>query len=218
MDNSDFNRNPNISVIVSGRARGRIVSQRYHPNGSDPLLPPFEFRRQRNYRPLYRDYWTLSSRIRSYNLPSRPPFPSDINVTSLAEAGFYYTGFADGTVCYSCGVLWDMWTANDDPWVRHAHLSPKCYHIYLHRGSNFGETISNNRSSVEEAIRRSNGDDDRHKCKICYENEVNVVFSPCEHAIACSDCASKLQQLHGNSNCPFCRTPLTNIARLRFVD
>ena len=37
------------------------------------------------------------------------------------------------------------------------------------------------------------------KCKICYENDMDVVFGPCNHMLCCANCAEKLKI------CPICR-------------
>ena len=36
-------------------------------------------------------------------------------------------------------------------------------------------------------------------CKICMDNEVEVVLLPCGHSVSCVNCADKLK------NCPVCR-------------
>ena len=36
-------------------------------------------------------------------------------------------------------------------------------------------------------------------CKICWSNQVGVVFLPCGHLISCVNCSPKLK------DCPFCR-------------
>lgn len=53
---------------------------------------------------------------------------------------------------------------------------------------------------------KKNDDDDEWKekylCKICYKNELLVVFLPCRHMVACADCAAALK------TCAVCRGPL----------
>ena len=38
------------------------------------------------------------------------------------------------------------------------------------------------------------------ECKICMDAEINIVFLPCTHAIACSKCAMNME------HCPICRS------------
>lgn len=37
-------------------------------------------------------------------------------------------------------------------------------------------------------------------CKICYDNDSNIVFVPCGHLVCCSICSAKINY------CPYCRT------------
>ena len=39
------------------------------------------------------------------------------------------------------------------------------------------------------------------ECKICYDRQVNSVFVPCGHVLACFSCANSLDA------CPICKTP-----------
>lgn len=39
-------------------------------------------------------------------------------------------------------------------------------------------------------------------CKICYDRDMNTVFYPCGHIVACTACASKLE-IEGH--CPICK-------------
>jgi baculoviral IAP repeat-containing protein 7/8 len=38
----------------------------------------------------------------------------------LAEAGFFYCGQGDVTICYHCGSMISGWKPVSDPWVEHA--------------------------------------------------------------------------------------------------
>lgn len=40
---------------------------------------------------------------------------------------------------------------------------------------------------------------DERMCKVCMDNEVNIVFLKCGHLVCCSDCAPALR------HCPICR-------------
>ncbi|XP_033118158.1 baculoviral IAP repeat-containing protein 7-like [Anneissia japonica] len=43
---------------------------------------------------------------------------------------------------------------------------------------------------------------DKRTCKICMDNEINVLFTPCGHLVACEQCARSIQI------CPICRMPI----------
>ena len=44
-------------------------------------------------------------------------------------------------------------------------------------------------------------DEATNTCKICYQSEINTVFVPCGHIVACSECAERLQE----KPCPICK-------------
>lgn len=45
-------------------------------------------------------------------------------------------------------------------------------------------------------------------CKICYKEEIKVVFVPCGHAVACLQCAFTLEM------CAICRYPFSKLIRV----
>jgi len=47
----------------------------------------------------------------------------------------------------------------------------------------------------------------RQSCKVCLENEVAVVFLPCNHLVTCTSCALALK------NCPLCRHNIEQLLR-----
>ncbi|XP_008557841.1 death-associated inhibitor of apoptosis 1-like [Microplitis demolitor] len=185
----------------------------------------------------------------------------------LAEAGFFYTGTGDQTLCYHCGGGLKDWEPEDDPWVQHAKWFKNCYYVRLTRGQSFidsvvgipvaapvlGELTSINLPSClslvapvwlpessnqgaeegkeqngsaeekedtkvkeekghmgdeeEEKRRRKEESRDARVCKICYDEELGVIFLPCGHVVACFKCASAI------TTCAVCREPITLTAR-----
>ena len=55
----------------------------------------------------------------------------NINLHTLARAGFYVNGKNNKTTCYSCGVIMEKWTYCDDIWEKHRFNSPDCEHIHV---------------------------------------------------------------------------------------
>nr|XP_034311671.1 golgin subfamily A member 6-like protein 4 isoform X7 [Crassostrea gigas] len=53
---------------------------------------------------------------------------------------------------------------------------------------------------MEEEIRRLSAKSNRAVCKICRVEEVQVVFSPCNHSVSCEGCVPSLKE-----KCPMCR-------------
>lgn len=49
--------------------------------------------------------------------------------------------------------------------------------------------------------------DDARACKICFTEEIGVVFLPCGHLVSCVSCASSL------TTCAVCREPLVATVR-----
>lgn len=86
--------------------------------------------------PQHPSYNTYEARLWSYDswprsLKQKPD--------KLSEAGFYYTGKGDQTVCFHCGGGLRDWEETDDPWVEHAAWFPKCTHVVLIKGPKFIE-------------------------------------------------------------------------------
>jgi len=86
--------------------------------------------------PQHPSYNTYEARMWSYeswprSLKQKPD--------RLSEAGFYYTGKGDQTVCFYCGGGLRDWEETDDPWVEHAAWFPKCMHVVLIKGQAFIE-------------------------------------------------------------------------------
>ncbi|XP_066999486.2 death-associated inhibitor of apoptosis 1 [Anabrus simplex] len=194
----------------------------------------------RSRGPAFPKYSTMEARLKSYvnwplSIKQRPD--------KLSEAGFYYTGKGDQTVCFHCGGGLKDWEETDDPWVEHALWFSKCTYMLLVKGKEFVDKICGEKAALVAAkeaknikvpaelkdtiqirdpaaastsspmtpvVRRetANGTvDDGRLCKICYEEELGVVFLPCGHIVACVKCAPSL------NTCAVCRKPFTATVR-----
>lgn len=179
--------------------------------------------------PHNQDKITYESRLATFhNWPrSMKQRPAD-----LAEAGFYYTGAGDQTLCFYCGGGLKDWEENDDPWEQHGLWFSKCVFVNLKKGKDFIEEVkrkadpqlpvpgtSGTQKTKEEPTQAEALSDKCEKvklesdvtektlCKICYKNELGVVFLPCGHIVACVDCAAALK------TCAVCRKPLEATVR-----
>ena len=47
--------------------------------------------------------------------------------------------------------------------------------------------------------------EDKHKCISCYENDVSVLFTPCNHLCLCKECSKEYKE-----ECPICRKKCDN--------
>ncbi|RZC35564.1 BIR and/or zf-C3HC4 3 domain containing protein [Asbolus verrucosus] len=164
---------------------------------------------------MIRSYEDFKSRLETF---ADWPKALKLKPKQLAEAGFYYKGVGDQTVCFHCGGGLKDWEDNDDPWEQHALWFPKCGYLITTKGEGFVDEVRNklkteqnplpnsSSASTKEASAESKSEgggaaqDDLSKmCKICFINEIEVVFIPCGHLLACIECSLSLK------TCPVCR-------------
>ncbi|XP_014613191.1 PREDICTED: baculoviral IAP repeat-containing protein 7-B-like [Polistes canadensis] len=199
--------------------------------------------------PTHPDYASYDARLESFDSwPRAMPHSKEL----LAQAGYYYTGNGDQTLCYHCGGGLKDWESGDDPWEEHAKWFPQCTYLLMVKGKeyvnkvtgqlmspispeetlhmnlpSFVKTIEPLSSSLErsQSIQAENApgpskavemkgsstsaevkeckdlniseahcnkSDDARLCKICYNEELGVVFLPCGHMVACVDCAPEM--------------------------
>ena len=78
------------------------------------------------------------------------------------------------------------------------------------------QTLKEKERSMEESMilteklkerERSAAVAESRLCKICMENEMEIVFLPCGHLMSCTNCAPVLK------NCPICRRPIKGSVR-----
>lgn len=172
--------------------------------------------------PCYKHYGTIEKRLETFQ-----DWPVSIaqKPKELAEAGFFYTGKSDQTVCFHCGGGLKDWECNDQPWQQHAKWFPKCPFVILQKGMEYiteqqeqqereqaaggagaepgaqaaAETAALAVSKVEDKDDPLESMPNIALCKICFSKEVGVVFLPCGHMVACVDCAPVL------TTCAVCR-------------
>nr|CAD7464428.1 unnamed protein product [Timema tahoe] len=185
--------------------------------------------------PMFPQYASADERFKTFDgwplsLKQRPD--------KLSEAGFYYTGKGDQTVCFHCGGGLKDWEDDDDPWMEHALWFSKCTYVLLVKGRQFVEQVCAKRdplmsgeqvleletpphlptsdtATILEGIstpsapslatsKEVNGS---NFCKICFTEEMGVLFLPCGHIVACVKCAPSL------TTCAVCRQPFTATVR-----
>ncbi|XP_057322510.1 baculoviral IAP repeat-containing protein 7-B-like [Microplitis mediator] len=155
----------------------------------------------------------------------------------LAEAGFFYINQNDQTLCYHCGGGLKHWVREDDPWVEHARWFNKCYWLWSVKGQAFVDRVQDQPgdSTTSESSEPSEQDPqvfnfepdtfseegsdaativeptwepkDQGLCKICFNEDLGIVFLPCGHLVACTKCAPSL------TRCAVCREPIILVAR-----
>ncbi|XP_043669528.1 E3 ubiquitin-protein ligase XIAP-like isoform X1 [Vespula pensylvanica] len=89
--------------------------------------------------PAYPKYVNLESRLRTFDTwpKSLPPYKEE-----LADAGFFYTGREDQTLCFHCGGGLKDWEPEDDPWDQHSKWFSKCYYLLVVKGEEYVNTVT----------------------------------------------------------------------------
>lgn len=80
------------------------------------------------------DFQSVESRALSF-----VGWPPDVitQPAQLAEAGFFYCGYADSVRCFCCDGHLRNWEPDDDPWVEHARWFSRCPYVLQQKGSVF---------------------------------------------------------------------------------
>ncbi|XP_060558925.1 E3 ubiquitin-protein ligase cblA-like [Ruditapes philippinarum] len=98
---------------------------------------------------------------------------------------------------------------DSDPSTDSAHLTAN--QTPETTGGLLGSKETTEKQSTTTTVRNPQGetnskvlDDDQERvmCKICLSRKMNVVFSPCNHMVACASCSDLLDR------CAVCRTPI----------
>ncbi|XP_076660123.1 death-associated inhibitor of apoptosis 1-like [Halictus rubicundus] len=81
--------------------------------------------------PVHPEYASQDARLWTFET-----WPKTMTQTKqqLADAGFYYIGKGDQTVCYYCGGGLKDWAVGDNPWEQHAIWFSKCYYLWMVKG------------------------------------------------------------------------------------
>lgn len=230
-------------------------------NGKDRSTPSLEkLGIHKSRAPSFPNYASPEARLRSYEMW---PIALKLKPNMLSDAGFFYTGKGDQTICFHCGGGLKDWEESDEPWVEHARWFSKCSYVLMVKGKDFvdevcgrkseedkdksedGDVVGDERpvsnsiqarsstpSSSKECVNKtsearpvassssssetsslsstspaSSSSSDSRLCKICYTDEMGVVFLPCGHLVACVKCALSL------TTCAVCRQPVTATVR-----
>jgi baculoviral IAP repeat-containing protein 7/8 len=145
----------------------------------------------------------------------------------LSEAGFYYTGKEDRVRCFSCGGGLMDWTPTTDPWLQHAMWYSQCAYVRQKKDKNYIKNVRECRASYFTSL----SDDDKlpeimkiknlsivfenrlkeaSLCRICCNNNYNIVFIPCGHVLSCQTCSERFNK------CPFCRQIIKSTMTIYF--
>lgn len=95
--------------------------------------------------PAFPNRTRLESRVETFK---HWPISITQRPQELAEAGFYYTGKSDHTLCFFCGGGLKNWVHDDDPWEQHALWFSKCNYLILQKGYDFIAEVCNKYKAV----------------------------------------------------------------------
>lgn len=69
-------------------------------------------------------------------------------------------------------------------------------------GSHGQSSTEGQSEDVQSLVRENESLREKQQCKICMEQDVEVIFYPCRHFVCCASCGA------GISTCPICRVPI----------
>ena len=95
--------------------------------------------------PVNEKFRTYEHRLESFR---RWPKSEIQSPERLAEAGFYYSGIHDNTLCFHCGGGLKNWEVDDDPWIEHARWFQKCGFINIQKGPKFVQEAIANKAAL----------------------------------------------------------------------
>lgn len=104
--------------------------------------------------PSFPDFATIDARLRSYDTW---PISLKLKPKVLSEAGFFYTGKGDQTICYHCGGGLKDWEETDEPWVEHARWFSKCPFVLTLKGKAFVEEVCGKKAEEDLKSAHLNG-------------------------------------------------------------
>lgn len=159
------------------------------PTGNIPL-EEIDFQINEEMIPYNPDYILEVTRLQSFEC-----WPKQLKQTPamLAQAGLYYTGSSDKTVCFQCGGGLKGWDPQDDPWQQHARWFPGCQFVRLSLGDDVVAEAKRNAEKIEVENLKSVNEDNSNVCIVCEREERKVCFVPCGHIITCVDCCQTMQ-------------------------
>ena len=195
---------------------------------------------EKKYNIRYPSYASYHSRLITYY----NAFHSYVLTRSnklFADAGFFYNGEDDETICYYCGGGLKFWQDDDNPWDEHARWFPRCPYVLVMKGKGFVQQFQDKskthpedfvqqfqdkskthpvvlgREAMESQKEEEGGeegnekDSERNNCLLCLSSERGLLFLPCRHFCTCCSCGLMYNY------CIFCRTRITSYMKIYMV-
>ncbi|AKN81071.1 Inhibitor of apoptosis 1 [Lonomia obliqua multiple nucleopolyhedrovirus] len=167
---------------------------------------------------LYRFMSATQSRVNTFL--EYWPFTLKKLIKNIAEAGLFYTGHGDETVCFFCGCHIRDWHPDDNAWRRHALENSQCFFVVSVKGkdcvANIEKSNIHERDNVTDELVESSVDEEgahnqklELECTVCLEHQRDTVLLPCRHFCVCSQCYFSLDQ-----KCPTCRQDVSDFIKV----
>lgn len=185
----------------------------------------------------YPKFQLLEERIESFT--NLWPISLNQNGTMLSKAGFFYTGRSDIVTCYFCGLNLYRWLSNDIPINEHTKFNKNCGYISLFQKNTYSLTrfecstndhisylITKVKSMFEsflQFLRKFfylvsnkfsqdflNNVNAVYRCKICLNEDSNILLLPCSHICTCISCTTCVNL------CPICRCKIKSVIKVYF--
>lgn len=108
----------NLTPPVGSSVKRQQPTPSHEFDSKMDLLPDCQLYGMKRYQDRLRTFYNWPKQI----IPDK---------YALAQAGFYYTGQSDLTVCFACHLKVYQWERHDNPWGEHKRLSPSCHYIMM---------------------------------------------------------------------------------------
>ena len=202
---------------------GRVISNH---GGADYIEYASTIQRRKSFEQIYYDpVWKdfpmeeepTASSLKNMGYMDASKYPTN---EELIKAGFFCTNMYT-VCCYYCGMKIELWPVNmqdSSPEAVHDLFFPQCFLSQIRSlpPAKPLEYLPKATPEEGELMEEDDGDSQvradpsRPDCKLCLQNEANILTITCGHVISCSECVEKLK----NHECPFCRTKIGGLLQM----
>lgn len=149
-----------------------------------------------DYNPKHPQFYEFEDRLKTFN---DWPIGVPQDIINLVDAGFFYSGISDKVICYYCNGELQDWVSSDEPWILHAKWYPFCIYLICKKGRSFI-----NFCLEEKPVH----DVTALLCKICLNNQLEIITFPCRHVAMCISCKKQMKF------CPICNCKIKSLLHI----
>ena len=96
--------------------------------------------------------------------------------------------------------------------ILHKKYIRDIYHTKENRVNIYEVNIINLKNLIKSRNLIINKFKDSLKCSICYDNNINIILSPCNHCVMCDSCYKNYIQY--DDTCPLCKTYIEDYIKI----